>query len=302
MPLLNVFVNNLLPILLLSGAGFALGRTLNLDSRPLGRVIFYILSPVLIFNLLTSSKLAVESMVLMMGYSASITLIIAGIAFVLGKLLRLERTLLTVVVLTSLFANNGNYGLPLISFAFGQEALAYASIYFVTNSLLLYTLGVLIASLGHLALKEALLGLLKVPAIYAILLAVLFIRNGWTLPAPIQKTVELTAGGAIPAMLILLGLELRKVEWTHNLRALSVPVVCRLLVGPVIGLAMAALFGLNSTPRKVGITEAGMPSAVMTTILANEYKLDTSLVTAIVFVSTILSPLTLTPLLYFLGR
>jgi len=302
MPLLNVFVNNLLPILLLSGAGFALGRTLKLDSRPLGRVIFYILSPVLIFNLLTSSKLAVESIVLMMGYSASVMLIIAGIAFVLGKLLRLERTMLTVVVLTSLFANNGNYGLPLISFAFGQEALAYASIYFVTNCLLLYTVGVLISSLGHLRLKEALLGLLKVPAIYAIILAVLFIRTGWSLPAPIQKTVELTAGGAIPAMLILLGLELRKVEWTHNLRALSIPVVCRLLVGPVIGLAMAALFGLNSTARKVGITEAGMPSAVMTTILANEYKLDTSLVTAIVFVSTILSPLTLTPLLYFLGR
>jgi predicted permease len=302
MQLLNVFVNNLLPILLLSGAGFALGRTLKIDSRPLGRVIFYILSPVLIFNLLINSKLAVESIVLMMGYSASVMLIIAGIAFVLGKLFRLERTLLTVVVLTTLFANNGNYGLPLISFAFGQEALAYASIYFVTNSLMLYTLGVLIASLGHLKPKDALLGLLKVPAIYAIILAVVFIRTGWSLPAPIQKTVELTAGGAVPAMLILLGLELQKVEWTHNLRALSIPVVCRLLVGPVIGLVMAALLGLNSTPRKVGITQAGMPSAVMTTILANEYKLDASLVTAIIFASTILSLLTLTPLLYFLGR
>jgi len=302
MPLLNVFVNNLLPILLLSGAGFALGRALKLDSRPLGRVIFYILSPVLIFNLLTGSKLAVESIVLMMGYSASVMLIIAGIALLLGKLLRLERSMLTVVVLTSLFANNGNYGLPLISFAFGQEALAYASIYFVTNSLLLYTMGVVIASLGHLRLKEALLGLLKVPAIYAIILAVIFIRTGWVLPAPIQMTVELTAGGAVPAMLILLGLELQKVEWTNNLRALSIPVVCRLLIGAVIGLVMAAVFGLNSTARKVGITQAGMPSAVMTTILANEYKLDASLVTAIVFISTILSPLTLTPLLYFLGK
>jgi len=302
MPLLNVFVNNLLPILLLSGAGFVLGRALKLDSRPLGRVIFYILSPVLIFNLLTSSQLAVESILLMVGYSASVMLIVAGIAFVLGKLLRLERIPLTAVVITTLFANNGNYGLPLVAFAFGQEALAYASIYFVTNSLLLYTVGVLIASLGHLRLKEALLGLLKVPAIYAIILAIIFIRTGWTLPIPIQKTVDLTAGGAVPAMLILLGLELQKVEWTHNLRALSIPVVCRLLVGPIIGLALAALFGMNSTVRKVGITEAGMPSAVMTTILANEYKLDVSLVTAIVFVGTILSPLTLTPLLYFLGR
>lgn len=302
MPLLNVFVTNLLPILLLSGAGFALGRALKLDSRPLGRVIFYILSPVLIFNLLTSSKLAVESIVLMMGYSASVMLIVAGIALVLGLLLRLERNMLTIVVLTSLFANNGNYGLPLIFFAFGQEALAYASIYYVTSSLLLFTVGVLITSLGHLRLIESLLGLLKVPAIYAIILAAIFIGTGWTLPAPIQKTVELTAGAAVPAMLILLGLELQKVEGTHNLRTLSIPVVCRLLVGPIIGLVLAALFGLSDTSRKAGITEAGMPSAVMTTVLANEYKLDTSLVTAIVFVSTILSPLTLTPLIYFLGR
>ena len=302
MALLNVFVNNLLPILLLSGAGFTLGKTLKLDPRPLGRVIFYILSPVLIFNLLTSSQLAVENILLMMGYSASVMLIVAGIAFVLGKLLRLERSLLIVVVLTTLVANNGNYGLPLIAFAFGQEALAYASIYFVTSCLLLYTVGVLIASLGHLRIKAAMLGLLKVPAIYAILLAVIFIRTGWSLPAPLQKTVELTSAGAVPAMLILLGLEMQKVAWTHNLRALSIPVVCRLLVGPLIGLALAALFGLNSTARKDGITDAGMPSAVMTTILADEYKLDVSLVTAIVFVSTILSPLTLTPLLYFLAR
>jgi predicted permease len=302
MPLLNVFVNNLLPILLLSGAGFALGRTLKLESRPLGRVIFYILSPVLIFNLLTNSKLAVETIIMMMGYSASVMLIVAGIALLLGWLLHLEREMLMVVVLTSLVANNGNYGLPLISFAFGQEALAYASIYYVTSSLMLYTVGVVIASLGHLQLKEAIMGLLKVPAIYAIILAVLFIRTGWTLPAPIQKTVELTAGGTIPAMLILLGLELQKVEWKQSLRPLSIPVVCRLLVGPIIGLVMAVLFGLSSTAHKVGITQAAMPSAVMTTILASEYKLNASLVTAIVFVSTILSPFTLTPLLYFLGR
>jgi predicted permease len=79
-------------------------------------------------------------------------------------------------------------------------------------------------------------------------------------------------------------------------------VVCRLLIGPVIGIALAALFGLDKVASRDGITEAGMPSAVMTTVLANEYHLDSSLVTAVVFVGTILSPLTLTPLLYFLGR
>jgi len=165
MPLLNIFANNLLPILLLSGAGFVLGKTLKVDSRPLGRVIFYILSPVLVFNLLTNNDLPLDRIAIMLAFAVTGTLIIAGLALLVGKIFHLERPTLIVVVLTSMCVNAGNYGLPLVSFAFGESALAYASIYFVASNLILYTLGVLVASLGHLDLKGALLGLLKVPAI-----------------------------------------------------------------------------------------------------------------------------------------
>jgi predicted permease len=224
------------------------------------------------------------------------------LALLIGKLFRLERGVLIIVVLTSMFVNAGNFGLPLVSFAFGQETLAYASIFFVTNSLILYTLGVMIASLGHLDLKGALLGLFKIPAIYAILLAILFIYTGWKLPEPISRTISLAAGGAIPGMLILLGLELQHIEWSRNLRAMSIPVFIRLVIGPIIGLGMAALFGLQNPAKQAGIAEMSMPSAVMTTVLATEFKLDSKLATAIIFISTILSPLTLTLVLYFLKR
>ena len=302
MPLLNIFANNILPILLLSGAGFTLGKVLKLDARPLGRVIFYILSPLLVFNLLTSNNLPLDRIAIMMGFTAASTLLIAGLAFLIGKLFHLKRGALIVIILTSMCANSGNFGLPLVSFAFGQEALAYASIYFVTSTMLFYTAGVIIASLGHLNLREALLGLLKIPAIYAIILAMVFIRTGWALPEPIQRAVSLAASGAIPCMLILLGLELQRVEWNHNLRLLSIPVFIRLVIGPLVGSGMAALFGLPSVALQAGVTEIGTPTAIMTAVLATEYKLDSTLVTAIVFVSTILSPLTLTPVLYFLGK
>ena len=302
MLLIGIFTNNLLPVLLLSGAGFVLGKTLKIDPRPLGRVIFFILSPVLVFTLLTSNNLPLNRIAIMMGYTAAGTLTIAGLAFLIGKLFRLERSALIIVVLTSMCVNSGNFGLPLVSFAFGQEALAYASIYFVTSTLIFYTLGVIIASLGHLDLKGALLGLLKVPAIYAILLALLFIRTGWILPEPISRTLSLASGGAIPVMLILLGLELQRIEWSHEIRAMGIPVFIRLVIGPLIGLGLVGLFGLPNPARQVGITEMGGPAAVMTTVLATEYKLDSRLVTAIIFVSTILSPFTLTLVLYFLGR
>ena len=299
---LSTFTNNLLPILLISGAGFVLGKSLSVDPRPLGRIIFYIFGPVLVFNLLTQNDLPLNKIAGMMGYAAAVMLTSAGLAYLAARLLRLERSALTAVVLTTMLANNGNYGVPLIAFAFGPEAQAYASIYFVTSSMLTYTLGVLIASLGHLNLKQAVLGLIKVPAIYAIVLAMIFIQTGWTLPDPLQRTVSLAAGGAVPAMLVLLGLELGRFEWSRNLRAVSIPVTIRLLIAPLVGLGLAALLGLKGSARQAGITEAGMPSAIMTTMLAAEYKLEPTLITAIVFVSTVLSPLTLTPLLVFLGR
>jgi len=300
--LYQTFINNLLPILIISSAGFLLGKFLKVEPRPIGRVTFYILSPILVFNLLMESQLTLDRIGLMMGYAAAVNFLVAGLAYLVGRIFRLDRIGLAAVVLTTLFSNAGNYGLPLISFAFGQEALAYASVYFVTNAILINTVGVLIASLGHLNLKESLLGLLKVPATYAILVAMLMMRMGWQLPTPLVRTISLAANAAIPVMLVLLGLELQRAEWTRNVRALSIGAVLRLLVGPFVGMGLSSLFGLDNAARQAGITEAAMPSAVLTTVLASEYYLDTSLVTAIVFTTTLLSPLTLTPLLLYLGK
>jgi predicted permease len=103
-------------------------------------------------------------------------------------------------------------------------------------------------------------------------------------------------------MLILLGVELTRVELSGSLRAMQVSVVLRLLIAPVIALVLAGLFGIQGFARQGSVTEASMPSMVSATVLATEYQLDSKLITAIIFISTLLSPLTLTPLLVFLGR
>ena len=58
MALLNTFANNLLPILLLGGAGFALGKFLVVEPQTLGRAVFYIFAPLLVFNLIIQSQLS----------------------------------------------------------------------------------------------------------------------------------------------------------------------------------------------------------------------------------------------------
>ena len=300
--LFATFANNLLPILLISGAGFLLGKTVSIDARSLGRVVFYVFSPILVFNMLLHTRLDSGDIFLMMGYTVTICVVIGLLTLLFGKLLHFDRPTLMAVFLASTFGNTGNYGLPLVSFAFGRDALAYATLCYVTVSILSNTFGVLAASLGHMDLKAALMGLFKVPTMYAVALAALLNRLQLDLPLPLSRTVDLAANASIPVMIILLGLELSHFEWSRSFRALGLSVSMRLLAGPVIGLLLAIPFGLQGAARQGSVIEASMPAAVMNTVLASEYGLDASLVTAIVFVGTVLSPLTLTPLLVYLGR
>jgi malate permease and related proteins len=300
--LASTFANNILPILLLGGAGFTLGKLLHIDARSLGRVVFYVFSPVLIFDLLLQNRLNLSEAIGVMSLTMCTIAIMGLLTFLLGILFKLERPALTSILITTMFANTGNYGLPLVSFAFGEKALSFAGIYFVTTTFLFYTVGVLIASLGHMSLKEAAVGLLKIPTMYAVLLAIVINMLHVQIPAPLNRAVELAAGGTIPLMLILLGVELTRVQLSGSLRAMQVSVSLRLLIAPIVALILSALFGIQGFARQGSVTEASMPSMVSATVLATEYQLDSKLVTAIVFISTLLSPLTLTPLLVFLSR
>lgn len=300
--LLTTFADNLLPILLVGAAGFLLGKALHVDSRSLGRVVFYVFSPILVFNLLLHTELSSGEILGTVAYVITIYTVLGTLAFISGRLLGLDRPILMAVVLTAALGNTGNYGLPLVSFAFGEQALAFATLFFVTSTVMFNTAGVLIASLGHMDLKTAAAGVFKVPGVYAVLLAAVLNRFHLVLPTPLARTVELAAGGSIPLMLALLGLELARVQWSHSIKPIALSVGLRLVAAPIIGLLLAGLFGFEGAARQATVTESGVPAAVTTMVLSTEYGLDTSLVTAMVFVGTILSPLTLTPLLVFLGK
>lgn len=300
--LLSTFANNILPIILLGGAGFALGKLLHVDARSLGRVVFYVFQPLLIFDLLMKNHLRWSEAAVVIGFTVSIVLTMGLLALIFGRAFNLERPALIAIIITTMFANTGNYGLPLVSFAFGEKALSYATVYFITTTFMFYSIGVLIASLGHMNFKEAMLGLLKLPTLYAVLLAILLNTFGVQIPTPIDRAVQLASNGTIPLMLVLLGVQMTQVEFSRNLRALQLGVSLRLFVAPLVAFLLIALFGIQGAARQASVTQASMPCIVSATVLAAEYKLDSKLIAAAVFVSTVLSPLTLTPLLVFLGR
>jgi hypothetical protein len=299
--LLTLFANNLLPIILMAGAGFFLGKGLNLNPKTLSQVIFYIFSPCLVFKLLTHSELANQDILSTMLYAGSFVLLLALLAFGAGRVLKLDRRMLAAVMITSMLMNAGNYGLPVTQFAFGETALAYAALIFVVMSMMGNSLGVVIASAGSASLKDSIMGLLQLPATYSLLFGIIFVQFNWVLPLPLDRTVSLLGDAASPAMLVLLGMQLTNVRWNGLNRAILLAVSTRLVVSPLLALGLTQLLGISGAPYQASVLQAAMPTAIMTTMLATEFDTEPTFVTTVVMLTTLLSPLSITPLLAILG-
>jgi predicted permease len=167
----DVFVNNLLPVLLCAASGFLLGRILHPDIKTASRMAFYIFSPCLVFVSLEQVSISGGEFGKLAVFTLAVSVVIGGLAYLFGRSLKVGRHLIASLVVASMFVNSGNYGLAATKFAFGEDALARALVCFVFGTVAVYTLGVLIASLGKLSAGQAFRDLLTVPAIYGLIAA-----------------------------------------------------------------------------------------------------------------------------------
>jgi len=141
---------------------------------------------------------------------------------------------------------------------------------------------------------------LRVPALYALAAAGLFSVFHLTPPKTVMRPVGMLSDAALPMMILILGMQLKRAVVPSRPRVVGAAVALSLIVSPIIGLSLALLLGLSGAARAAAITLASMPAAVVTTVLALEFDLDSSFVTSTVFVSTLLSPLTLVPIIAWL--
>ena len=299
--ILAVFTQNILPILIVATFGFALQRTYQIDKRALSSIVFNCLGPCLVFTSLVKSQLPGEELLQLMAFAIVSLLGMGVLGWLLARGLRFSRMETAAFLVVVIFVNGGNFGLTLNQLRYGDAGLARAIVFYMVNTFLAYTLGVFIASSGELSARQALARLGKLPAVYAAVLAIIVYSFAIPIPAPLLRGMEIAGAGAIPVMLVILGMQIADLRgglsWRLALPAVSV----RLLLGPVMGLLAATVLGLQGLSRSTSIIEASMPTAVFTIILATEFGLQPAIVTGIVVVSTLLSPLTIATTITLLG-
>ncbi len=299
--LLGLFSDNILPILLAAAAGYVIRKALNVDPRPISQITFYILSPALVFTLLVNAGIDGDDILRMMTLAATLIGLVAIMSWILARWLRLQERLAAAFMLSAAFMNAGNYGLSVNKFAFGELGLAWASLFFVASAMMTNSLGVYIARAGRQRPLSALLGLAKVPAVYAIPLGLIVHAQAIELPLALWRPVELLGSAAVPCMLLILGMQIGVSGLPPQRGLLALATAIRLLVSPAAAWLLAPLFGVHGIGFQAAMLEAAMPSAVLTTIIAIEFEVEPGFVTGAVLATTLFSPLTLTPLIALLG-
>jgi malate permease and related proteins len=292
--LLTILAEDLLPIFVVAAVGFVLAQQLRVDVRTVSRVTFNALSPCFVFSQLVTSRLSAAEFGGIMAFTMLLVIAIGLLGRLVAVPFRLDRPTLAAFLIVVMFSNAGNYGLSVALFAFGPEVLARATVYFVASAMLMYTVGPVLASAGRMGLGGALRGMLRVPAVWGLSAASVCMLTGVTLPVGVMRPIDLLGSAAIPVMLLVLGMQFEKGAWPERPGLVAAASALTLIGTPLIGAGLASLLGLHGIARQAVLVEAGMPSAVITTIIALEFDVAPSFVTSVVVVTTLLSPVTVT--------
>ena len=295
--LLPILWKVILPIFMVIALGYLLERWLSLDVRPISRVTFYALTPCLVFSSTAKSSVSGTDIWKIVSFVLLTTMTMGLFSWAVTRALHFSRAMESAFLLTTLFTNSGNYGLSVNLFAFGQAGLERAAIFFTVNALLTNSVGIYLASRGQASGLDALRNVFKVPIVYGALAGFAVNLAAITVPEPVAKAVDLVGGASVPLMLLLVGIQLARTSLTGELKVIGLATFVRLVVAPAVALVLAAWLGLTGVTRQACVTEASMPTAVTTAILATEFKAEPQLVAGVVFVSSLASVITLTLLL-----
>ena len=292
-----VFLNVVTPVFILVAVGYYIGPLLKIEARPLSKTAYFVFVPAFVFNIISEANIAAELAILMLCFTFVVQTSVAALGFLVGRILRQSREITAAFVLIATFGNVGNFGLPLIEFRFGEIARIPATIYFLATIFISFVICVGVASWARSGGMAAVFSVFKTPALLALVPALILNISGIGVPTFLSRLSGLLGQAMIPVMLFTLGIqmsEIAKIKIDFNVFAAS---TVRLIGGPLLAIILVPLFGLQGIERDAGILQAAMPSAVLASIIAMEYKLIPEFVTTTVLFSTLFSILTLTVIL-----
>lgn len=278
-------VDVILPVMVVVAVGAGLGRFLKPDAQTISKITLYALSPSLaLFNLAHSEAEISSAVKIVLGYILYV-LILGRLTWVSNRDQPDEtRRAMVAGVITG---NNGNFGLPIALFAFGQAGLELALVVFTVSVFMTFVVTPSVLREG--SWRSRVKTVFGLPLVWAALGGVSLNALGIRIPTGLDRGIELLAQAAVPMLLISLGLQIGASGFPPINAPMLRAIGLRLILGPCVALFVAWVVAADGLERSALVLSSAMPTAINAFLVAQELKADSKLVGGIVMFTTLAS-------------
>lgn len=316
MAFLQIISDNIVPLLVFVAIDYLLDLRYHLDVISLNKLTFFIVLPSFIFYSIYVAEIDMTLLnVFLMAFVQMFLIALAAWSY--GKFRGMPVGKIECLKNGTMFSNNGNIGIALIALVFGNapyvidgetpylaQAGACATILLVQMNMTLNTLGLYQAGKGKLTPRDAISVIFHMPVIYT-LVAVFTIKfSGFDMTQVFLWPVfENCANALVSIVMLALGIQIHRS--TIVFRDIDAWAGCtiRLVIAPLLAyllLLLSDLAGLHLSPvlKQTILIMASVPGAVNSVLYAVEFHNFEDFATELVMMSTLLSCITMTGVIY----
>lgn len=238
-------------------------------------------------------------------YIVVLFLLAMVVAWALGlltaKLLRIPKEEQGIIMCLVTYMNTAFVGFPIVETVYGAEAVFYASLSGIPFNIMLYSVGTITLCGKAEGVKVPVREIFTAPLVVTLLGALIF---AFRIPFPsvVEDTVDMLAGGTIPMSMLIIGTSLGAIPIKEALSDWRIYVVSfvRLIICPILTYFLLSLFVTNEVIVGIITIEMATPAAMVLTVLCIQHELDDSMASKGIFISTVLSMLTIPFIIWLL--
>ncbi|MBY8289063.1 AEC family transporter [Vibrio fluvialis] len=282
-------VSILFPVMALVCVGYAIGRWLKPDFRPINRINMDTFLPALVFSSLATMPLDTAQLPLI--YASLIAVLIPGILMI--PICKLGGWNFKAWAPLHMFRNSGNLAIPLFTYTFGETALSSAVLLFVVSACLHISLGLALLSKGG-SFRQ----IFTAPVFIATVVAMLFNLSGTPVWKPLYEATALLGQAAVPVMLLSLGSQMTNMRLA-GLRVGLISTAQSLTTGAVAFAIIYFFIPLPTMQLQMMVLFTMLPPAVMNYLFAERFHIEPTNVASMVLFGNFLCLFTLPLLLIF---
>ena len=275
-------------------AGFVCGKTGVMDqesNRAVSRLVAKLTNPMLVLSsVMTGERLMTNAQVLELTLiAAGCYVFLIGTSFLIPKLLRVPADKSGLYRFMYIFSNLGFIGYPVVKALFGEGAMFHVTIFVLFFNVICWSYGA--QTISGRSRFHFHWGILKTPCVIAALAAYVIYLTGLRVPAPVGDACSMIGGLTSPLAMLIIGNSLAQYPLKPVFTNWRVYVLAalKMLLSPVIAFFVLRSFVADELLLGVTVMTFCMPVATNTTILSYEYQADSQTASAGVFLTTLLS-------------